>query len=76
MNGRTGDALPPVVVLGFDELVGIQTARIFARRGVEVIGVIRRAEHYACSTRYVKRQVVANTWRKEHHRETVRSIPG
>jgi predicted ATP-grasp superfamily ATP-dependent carboligase len=65
MSGRTGDALPPVVVVGLDELVGIQTARIFARRGVEVIGVARRPEHYACSTRYVKRQVVANTYSDE-----------
>lgn len=56
---------PPAVILGLDELVGLQTARILARRGIEVIGVAKRSWVYACRTRYVKHLVIADTYGDE-----------
>jgi D-aspartate ligase len=56
---------PPAVIVGLDELVGIQTARILARRGVPLIGVAKRPSEYGCKTRYVKRIVKANTYGDE-----------
>jgi D-aspartate ligase len=40
----------PAVVLGLDELPGIQTARILAERGVTVIGVAHKPNHYSLRT--------------------------
>jgi len=62
---KNGTHRPPAVILGLDELVGIQTARILAREGVPLIGVAKRPSEYGCKTRYVKRIVEANTYGDE-----------
>jgi len=62
---KEGLHLPPAVVLGLDELPGIQTARIMARMGAPVIGVAQQLWEYHCKTRYVKRIVEANTYGDE-----------
>lgn len=45
--------LPPAVVLQLDCMTGLQTARILARKGVRVIGVVEDPTHYACKSRLV-----------------------
>jgi len=56
---------PPAIVVGLDELTGIQTARLLSQRGVEVIGVAKRPTEYACKTRHVRRVIKANTYSDE-----------
>ena len=64
-GGRSKDGRPPVILAGLDEMIGLQMARTFARRGIEVIGIAKRPDQYGCATRYVKRQIVANTYGDE-----------
>lgn len=42
---------PPVVVIGIDNITGLQTARIFAERGVPVIGLAADTKHWGARTR-------------------------
>jgi predicted ATP-grasp superfamily ATP-dependent carboligase len=49
--------LPIAVVLGLDELVGLQTARILARRGISVVGFATRPWEFGAKTRLVKRRI-------------------
>jgi len=42
---------PPVVVIGLDCPTGLQTARSFAARGIEVIGLATDLEHACARTR-------------------------
>lgn len=65
MREETSDsALPPVVVIALDELPGLQTARIFHRKGVEVIGVVANRTHFSCRTNTVSKIIQTNTWSK------------
>lgn len=48
---------PPVVVAGLDCPTGLQTARIFAARGIEVIGVATKPRHPCARTRACTRVV-------------------
>lgn len=61
-NGRPargrGDAAP-VVVVGLDSITGLQTARIFAWRGIPVIGMAEDLAHFCCRTRVCERIVRA-----------------
>ena len=41
---------PYAVVVGIDGCLGLQTARIFARRGVPVVGVATNSKHFCCRT--------------------------
>ena len=41
---------PAVVVVGLDCVTGLQVARVFARRGVRVIGVASDRRHFCCRT--------------------------
>lgn len=44
---------PPCVILaGLDSLQGLQAARIYARRGVPVVGIAVNRGHFCCRTRY------------------------
>lgn len=52
--------MPPVVVVGLDCITGLQTARIFARRGIEVIGIAGNLEHQCSSTRACARKYEAD----------------
>ena len=55
---------PKAVVIGLDNLVGIQTARILAARGVPVIG-IGNPKHPFCKTRVCERILSFDTKGKE-----------
>jgi D-aspartate ligase len=46
---------PHAIVLGLDNITGLQTARILARRGVPVIGMARDRGHFCSRTRVCKR---------------------
>jgi D-aspartate ligase len=56
MNRRDRQALltdgphPPVVVVGLDNITGLQTARILDERGVAVVGVAADARHFGSRT--------------------------
>lgn len=52
--------LPSVVVVGLDCITGLQTARIFARRGIEVIGIAGSLRHQCSSTRACKTKYEAD----------------
>ena len=41
---------PPAVVVGLDNITGLQTARILAARGVPVFGVVADREHFGART--------------------------
>jgi D-aspartate ligase len=49
----------PVVVVGLDCITGLQTARIFAWRGIPVVGVAEDPAHFCCRTRVCERIVQA-----------------
>lgn len=51
----------PVIVVGMDCITGLQTARIFWRRGVAVIGVASDPKHFACRSRSVSKVVTSAT---------------
>jgi D-aspartate ligase len=53
--------LTPVVIVGLDCTTGLQTARIFARHRVPVIGVAKDPAHSCCRTRACDRVVAADT---------------
>jgi predicted ATP-grasp superfamily ATP-dependent carboligase len=46
---------PPVVIIGLDCPTGLQTARIFAARGIDVIGIAAHASHPCARTRSCRR---------------------
>lgn len=52
---------PYAVVVGVDHFVGLQTVRIFARRGIPVIGVVNDPKHYCARTKVCERILVADT---------------
>jgi D-aspartate ligase len=52
-------AAAPVVVVGLDCITGLQTARIFAWRGIPVVGVAEDLAHFCCRTRVCERIVQA-----------------
>jgi predicted ATP-grasp superfamily ATP-dependent carboligase len=53
------DDKPYAIVVGLDNLTGLQTARILNDRGVPVIGVAGNRDHWACRTRACERVVEA-----------------
>lgn len=61
-NGRPTQSqrdAAPVVVVGLDSITGLQTARIFARRGIPVTGMAEDLAHFCCRTRVCERIVRA-----------------
>ncbi len=58
-------ANPPAVVVGLDNVTGLQTARILAARGVTVIGLAGDMGHYATRTRACTQIVQADLLREE-----------
>jgi predicted ATP-grasp superfamily ATP-dependent carboligase len=50
---------PPVVVVGLNCITGLQTARIFAERGVPVVGLLPDRRHWAARTRACEEVVEA-----------------
>ncbi len=62
MKSKTNhDQRPAVVVVGLDCITGLQTARVFARHGVEVTGVARDPKHFCCRTRACSRVIAVDT---------------
>jgi len=51
---------PPVVVIGLDGPTGLQTARVFAARGIDVIGIAENLRHPCARTRSCRSIVQAN----------------
>jgi D-aspartate ligase len=52
---------PSAIVIGLDNMTGLQTARILSRRGIRVVGIAADGRHPACRTRACRRLVVAPT---------------
>ncbi len=52
---------PAVVVIGLDCITGLQTARVFARRGVSVVGIASDPSHFGCRTRVCSRIITVDT---------------
>lgn len=52
---------PAAVVVGVDCLQGLQSARVLAARGIDVIGVVKNGDHFATKTRACRRIVVTDT---------------
>ena len=47
-------ARPPAIIVGLDCITGLQTARVLADRGVSVIGIAARRDHFCCRTNVVR----------------------
>lgn len=56
---------PYAIVIGLDHMNGLQTARIFADRGVPVIGIARDPKHYCCKTNSCERIIIADHGTKD-----------
>lgn len=52
---------PYAVVIDLDEINGLQTSRILAKRGVPVIGIATDPDHYACRTNSCERIIFTDT---------------
>ncbi|MEP6665792.1 MAG: hypothetical protein ABJA81_05030 [Nocardioidaceae bacterium] len=50
LAGATASAVAPAIVVGLDNITGLQTARILADRGVPVIGVAADRTHFGSRT--------------------------
>ena len=50
-SSGNGGSLPPAIVVGLDNITGLQTARILAARGVPVYGVVADTRHFGARTR-------------------------
>lgn len=51
---------PSAIVAGLDSMVGLQTARLLARRGVPVTGVVADRRHFGARTRVCERVLEAD----------------
>ncbi|MCI0395212.1 MAG: carboxylate--amine ligase [Chloroflexi bacterium] len=61
MNLIAGNQPPPAIVIGLDSLPGIQAARILAGRGIPVLAIARRPDHYCCRTNVCQQILLADT---------------
>ena len=57
---KEGNNQPFVIVVGLDHINGLQTARIFAERGVPVIGIVKDPKHYCAKTNVCERILIAD----------------
>jgi len=51
---------PPAIVAGLGSVVGLQTARVLARRGIAVIGIASDLRHFGARTRVCERILEAD----------------
>lgn len=49
-RSASSSGLPPAVVIGLDCITGLQTARILADRGLDVVGVVADRRHWGART--------------------------
>lgn len=54
------DKKPYAIIVGLDNITGLQTARIFAQRGVPVIAIARNPDHFCCKTKVCERIITAD----------------
>lgn len=57
LEGYSYEDPAEAIVVGLDNITGLQTARILARRGIPVIAVAKDLNHYCCKTK-VCRQIL------------------
>jgi D-aspartate ligase len=50
-TGRIPTGRPPAIIVGLDCITGLQSARIFAARGIPVIGIVREPRHFCARSR-------------------------
>ena len=50
LRAAGGASLPTAIVVGLDNITGLQTARILADRGVPVIGIVADRQHWGART--------------------------
>ena len=65
--------LPHAIVIGLDNMTGVQTARILAGHGVPVIAIAGNPEHYCAKTRVCERILAADI-KSEAFIETLESL--
>lgn len=65
MERKLNKSLSYAVVIGLDDITGLQTARILHDRGVPIIGVAKNLKHFGCKTKVCERIVEANTDNEE-----------
>jgi D-aspartate ligase len=62
VHANIEDSRPPyAIVVGLDNMTGLQTARILARHQVPVIALAKDPAHYCCRTRVCEKILVADT---------------
>jgi D-aspartate ligase len=61
----TSQPKPPAIVIGLDNMTGLQTARILASRQVPVIAIANDAAHFCCRTRVCQEIHIASTKNEE-----------
>ncbi|MGE5373454.1 MAG: carboxylate--amine ligase [Bacteroidota bacterium] len=57
----TKNKLPHAFIIGLDCITGLQSARILARHGIPVIGLVKDPDHFCCRTKVVEKIFKANT---------------
>lgn len=60
-SGVRATSPPPAVVIALDNITGLQTARLLARRGVRVTGIAADGRHPACRTNSCHALVIGPT---------------
>jgi predicted ATP-grasp superfamily ATP-dependent carboligase len=61
----TKNRLPYAFIIGLDCITGLQSARILARHGIPVIGLVKDLDHFCCRTKMVEKILKANTASEE-----------
>lgn len=56
---------PPAIVIGLDNMTGLQTARILARHQVPVIAIANDPAHFCCRTKVCEKILFASTKNEE-----------
>lgn len=54
--------VPPAVVVGLDNITGLQTARILSERGVPVVGVVANRRHWGAHTNACAEVIESDLW--------------
>jgi len=57
--------LPYAIIIGLDNLVGIQTTRILSRHNIPVIAIAKDPDHYSCRTRVCEKIIYTDTTSEE-----------
>ena len=57
VSGSRPSGLPPAIVIGLDNVTGLQSARLLDARGVPVVGIVGTPGHFASRSRAVARVI-------------------